>query len=410
MTDIPRILVIGYCYPPTASPEAFVSAKLLRNIPDCELDVLTLEDGLVGDFRDTEMGDYAAGINGEVIKVSPPKLIKYLCQLPRLPLRPDRWLLANHSVHKRAKELMGRKYDLLITRSQYHSAHLVGLSLKKTTPELPWIACFSDPWSESDHQPHVPIFSDLSRKKEQKVMELADHLVFPTAGLRQHMAKGQAALKSSVVPHCIDRSLYGDNSAPTGSNQNNTEHVWRIFGSFYGNRQPDILLEALNKIAVPEGSRISVEVFGSKHEKYNDFNFFNQRHSDRNITYKGQTSHKNALSLMQTSDLLIVIDSTDNVESFYLPSKIIDYFGSGANVLSICRPGTVETITRERGDLTADIDNVASICTAMEVALSTGPLRKSELRRNSDFDASVVGSAFSSLIKKTIRKSNDNCQ
>ena len=66
MTHVPRILVIGYCYPPTASPEAFVSAKLLRNIPDCKIDVLTLEDGLVSDFCDTEMGEYGSDINGDV--------------------------------------------------------------------------------------------------------------------------------------------------------------------------------------------------------------------------------------------------------------------------------------------------------------------------------------------------------
>ncbi|MFV1852114.1 MAG: hypothetical protein ACMZ66_15605 [Thalassospira sp.] len=406
MTDTPRILVIGYCYPPTASPEAFVSAKLMRNIPDCKIDVLTLEDGLVSDFFDDEMGEYAADINGEVIKVSPSPLTKYLCRVPRLPLRPDRWLLANSSVHQRAKQLMPRKYDLLITRSQYHSAHLVGLRLKKSNPALPWIACFSDPWSESDHQPFIPFISHLSQKHEEKVMELADRLIFPTTGLLEHMTKGHnaAVKKSYVVPHCIDYNLYPREAHPATSLKDESQYVWRIFGSFYGNRQPDVLFEALSKISIPSNKNLSVEVFGSHHEKYDNFDAFNQEHTDRKIRYAGQISHKKALSLMQVSDLLIVIDSTNMKESFYLPSKIIDYFGSGAHVLSICREGTVSAITRERGHLVASIDSVTAICVEMEKALSMRHPRCRQQCISSDFSASTVGQTFRKIITDAIKR------
>lgn len=404
MTHVPRILVIGYCYPPTASPEAFVSAKLLRNIPDCKIDVLTLEDGLVSDFCDTEMGEYGSEINGDVIKVSPPQLIKWLCRLPRLPLRPDRWILANHSVRKHALRLLTEKYDLLVTRSQYHSAHLVGLKIKAMMPELPWIACFSDPWSEADHQAHVPLFSYFSRKQEQKVIKHADHLVFPTEGLLKHMTndKGQASLKSSVVPHCFDPDLYEDSSQASKASQIPHECTWRIFGSFYGNRQPDILLQSLSKIKIPKNTNLTIEIFGSNHEKYGNLTDFNHAHEDRKITYGGQISHKRALSLMQDSDLLIVIDSTDNQESFYLPSKIIDYFGSGKPILSICRPGTVKNITEGRGDIVADIDCLDSICKAMESALSRSHKGNPELNSTSGFSAVAVGTKFRSLIQRTI--------
>jgi hypothetical protein len=407
----PRILVIGYCYPPTASPEAFVSAKLLRNIPDCRIDVLTLEDGLVSDFCDFEMGEYANGINGKVIKVSPSRLIKWLCRIPRLPLRPDRWLLANHSVRGRAIELLANKYDLIVTRSQYHSAHLVGLKLKAMRPELPWIACFSDPWSEADHQTHVPFFSYYSRKQEEKVMKNADHLVFPTEGLLKHMTKTQAgaADKSSVVPHCFDLNLYNDNSQSESASNGKHQVIWRIFGSFYGNRQPDILLQSLSKICVPQNTKLTVEIFGSNHEKYGELDTFNRIHNDRQIIYRGQISHKSALSLMQESDLLIVVDSTDNQESFYLPSKIIDYFGSKKPVLSICRPGTVEKITLERGDIVADIDSIKSICQSMEQALSRNNQDSHKSGSTLNYDATVVGPKFRSLIQQTLDGHHNVC-
>ncbi len=404
MTTIPRVLVIGYCYPPTASPEAFVTAKLLRNIPDCQIDVVTLEDGLVSNFSDEEMGDYAAGINGEVFKVSPSPLVKRLCRQPRLPLRPDRWLLANHSVRKKAMELMSRNYDCLITRSQYHSAHLVGLQLKKAFPSLPWIACFSDPWSESDHQPHVPLFSSFSRHQEQKVLKQADHLVFPTEGLRKHVTNSDSNTlsKSSVIPHCYDPQLYKETPKPSDSARQ--ELRWRIFGSFYGNRQPDILLDALSKIKIPESKIVLVEIFGANHEKYNELNNFNRKYSDRKIIYKGHKPHRPALHLMQESDLLIVIDSTDQQESFYLPSKIVDYFGSGTPILSICRPGTVQSITIGRGDHTASIDNIQSICDTMEKILLNRNSVNSVTLNVKKFSSSIVGAAFKKIILKNSKE------
>ncbi|MEQ8391726.1 MAG: hypothetical protein RIB30_12090 [Thalassospira sp.] len=403
MTTIPRVLVIGYCYPPTASPEAFVTAKLLRNIPDCQIDVVTLEDGLVSNFSDEEMGDYAAGINGEVFKVSPSSLVKRLCRQPRLPLRPDRWLLANHSVRKKAMELMSRNYDCLVTRSQYHSAHLVGLQLKKAFPSLPWIACFSDPWSESDHQPHVPLFSSFSRHQEQKVLKQADYLVFPTEGLRKHVTNSDSNTlrKSSVIPHCYDPQLYDETPKPLDSARQ--ELRWRIFGSFYGNRQPDILLKALDKIKVPEDITVYIEIFGAQHDMYNELDHFNLIHSDRKIIYKGQKSHKSALHLMQDSDLLIVIDSTEQQESFYLPSKIIDYIGSGAPILSICRPGTVQSITLAWGGHLANIDSIQSICMAMEDILGT-PSRKNIRSNTLEFESSAIGCKFKELITCATKK------
>lgn len=407
MNKRPRILVIGYCYPPTASPEAFVTAKLLRNIPDCEIDVLTLEDGLVSGYSDPEMGEYAENINGEVIKASPSWLAKILCRSPRLPMRPDRWLLANNSVRKKAINLLPKGYDCLVTRSQYHSAHLVGLNLKKKFPQLPWIACFSDPWSESDHQQNVPLFSSYSRHQEQKVLALADQLVFPTEGLLNHMTKNNEHLsqKSSTIPHCYDTSLYDevDKHIPKNRADSRTELCWRIFGSFYGTRQPDILIKGLELLNVPNGKTVRLEIYGSAHEKYAKLREFNSKYNDRKIVYMGQTPHKNALLLMQNSDLLIVIDGTDLEQSFYLPSKIIDYFGSGAPVLSICRAGTVEDITRAGGHTVANIDDACSISTAMEQALARPRNTRKAQRNTGEYNAHEVGSKFREIISSLSR-------
>ncbi|MBO6770028.1 MULTISPECIES: hypothetical protein [unclassified Thalassospira] len=405
MTSSPRILVIGYCYPPTATPEAFVTAKLLRNIPDCEIDILTLEDGLVSSYSDPEMGEYAECINGQVIKVTPSWLTRKLCRTPRLPIRPDRWILANRSVRQKAIKIAPQNYDCIITRSQYHSAHLVGLYLKKKFPQLPWISCFSDPWSSSDHQKDVPIFSNYSAHQENKVLQASDHLVFPTEGLLDHMCQNRKNLieKSSVVPHCFDPKLYSAESCVTFESCKN-ELVWRIFGSFYGNRKPDTLIQALDILKVPNGKKVRIEIFGTAHPRYENFNDFNRRHEDREIIYMGQIPHKRALRLMQTSDLLIVVDSTEQQESFYLPSKIIDYIGSGTTILSICGPGTVEEVTIKNGHLIANIENPSSISLEMENILRVPKPIQMKQAHSPEYNSDHVSKTFLKIINSTIKK------
>ncbi|MBS8273184.1 glycosyltransferase [Thalassospira tepidiphila] len=408
MTHVPRILVIGYCYPPTASPEAFVTAKLLRNIPDCEIDVLTLQDGLISKYSDPEMGEYAKGIRGKVFKAKPSWFVQQLCSIPRLPLRPDRWILASKSVRNLAEELLQKKYDCIVTRSQYHSAHLVGLHLKRKHPDLPWIACFSDPWSGSDHQRDIPIFSNYSRRQEEKVLREADRLVFPTRGLLDYMTQSSEGLvkKSSVIPHCFDPTLYRKNlpRRETCANEERKTLYWRIFGSFYGNRQPDVLLKAFQLLTAPSNKRVRIEIFGAQHETYSLFDHFNKSHNNKEIIYMGQVPHKKALDLMQKSNLLIVIDSTELENSFYLPSKIIDYFGSGTDVLSICRPGTVEEITLAKGHYVASIDSATSISEAMENILTFSDASARSDANDNSFHAQEVGEDFLKIIKSEATK------
>ncbi|MDG4717408.1 MULTISPECIES: glycosyltransferase [Thalassospira] len=364
---------------------------------------MTLEAGLVSNFRDPEMGKYAQDINGEVFKVNPSLLARILCRSPRLPLRPDRWLLANSSVRKKALDLLPNGYDCVVTRSQYHSAHLIGLHLKKRFPELPWIACFSDPWSNSDHQKNVPLFSAYSRNLEKKVLANANQLVFPTEGLMLHMTNNDKNLrqKSSIVPHGYDPRLYHDSDELTKKIPANgtTEYCWRIFGSFYGNRQPDILIKALQLINIPKGKKVRIEIYGTAHEKYTELDQFNTKYNDREILYMGQTPHKNALRLMQNSDLLIVVDSTELEQSFYLPSKIIDYFGSGTPVLSICRAGTVENITIANGHHVANIDDTQSISIAMEKAIEREKSQRTRKKAITEYDAHAIGSKFRKIIQ-----------
>jgi glycosyltransferase involved in cell wall biosynthesis len=400
---VPRILVIGYCYPPTVSPEGVVTAKLLRNLPNCKIDIVTLDDGLISPRLDNGMGRYASEIDGNVYRVSIGCILQKLLGIRRLPLRPDRWLLLNRAVTAKAEQLVGaNSYNCLITRSQYHSAHLVGAKLKRRFSGLPWIACFSDPWSNADHQQRIPIISQWSDRQERRVLELADRLVFPTKGMQDHFTKGRLRFerKSYVVPHSFDLRLYGQ--VTPEKVQSRTQVVVRLFGSFYGARTPDVLFDALHRIRIPDDLHFMFEVFGPWHQAYAKLHATFPESGKILVKYKGQVDHIVALSKMQEADLLVIVDAPGPGKSFYLPSKIVDYLGSGSPILSLCRDGVVKEMTQKAGGIIADPADVHSVVAAFEHWIEhrkkiSYHAEKSVFIEN---DAGSIGYRFRSLIEE----------
>lgn len=391
-----NILVIGYCFPPTVSPEAFVTAKLLRHIPNCTVDMVTLEDGAVSGLFDEEMGQYAAGINGKIHHIKINALHRKLLSLPRLPLRPDRWTILTNKVVAQIKALIAQNnYDILVTRSQYHSAHLAGLKLKTLFPNLPWCACFSDPWSATDHQHGIPVFSAWSKIQEKKVIQAADRLVFPTEGIEARMLAHDITLreKSVVIPHAFDEALYPEHQRK----KDDGIFRLRLFGSFYHARQPQTLIDAVAMVALPCDKSLSVEIYGGFHPAWKDVG----KRSKGRITWKGSVPHRQALALMRESDLLVVVDAVQDGRSIYLPSKLVDYIGANTNILALCGKGCVADITRSLGGLVVDGRDAPAIAKAIEQAVNQGRKSLPEQDRQM-YRVETIGRDFGTLLEQMI--------
>lgn len=81
------------------------------------------------------------------------------------------------SVKLLRKKIKDAGIEYIITTGPPHSMHLIGLGLKKSIPNLRWVADFRDPWSELDLLDEFHL-SSSSRKKyqylEKQVLENAD--------------------------------------------------------------------------------------------------------------------------------------------------------------------------------------------------------------------------------------------
>ncbi|MFN4164119.1 MAG: glycosyltransferase [Ferrovibrio sp.] len=364
-----KLLAISYCFPPVASPEAYVSAKLMGAMSQFEVDVISADSALFPNQPDHSLDQYVKQRFGRIERISAPELLRRFMLMPRIPLRPDRYILLRSLALQRALTMSPARYDAILTRSQYHSAHLVGLTLKKRFPKLPWVASFSDPWTGGIYERNVPILSAISARLERAVLSAADGFIFPTREMQDFVARLHPdidiANRSEIIPHGYDPELYP--SAKANSTKDPI-HI-RMFGSFYGPRSPQPLLKALNLLAEQPGRpAFCVEVYGRNGvvllQALKDYPRLGSI-----VHHRGELDHASALYAMADADILTMIDAPMPPPSIFMPSKLADYIGARRPIIAITPAGAAANIVRQIGGHVADPQEPESIVGALKQAL-----------------------------------------
>jgi hypothetical protein len=251
---------------------------------------------------------------------------------------PDYACLWYFNALKKARQLCEReRYDAIISVSLPFTGHLIGLWLKKRYYSIPWIVdtgdpfCFMDITAVNNHA----FYSKLNYRIERKVFKEADQVsvTTPETALRYRKLFPESSHKISVTPPLLDHRF------------NRIEKKNQIFddskinlsytGSFYKRiREPDTILFLfehlfrekpnlktilrLHFIGSVDGFRHSFE--GSK-ELIGLYNLYGPQ--PREVVSK----------ILEESDVLI---NLGNTTSYQLPSKVVEYAGSGKPILNIC--------------------------------------------------------------------------
>lgn len=302
--------------------------------------------------------------------------------------------------------------DVLATFGEPMSDHLVGLGLKRRFG-LPWLAHFSDPWADSPFRRFQPIANLRNRALEASVIKEADCIVFTSIEtLEMVMAKYPEAWKAKtrVLPHSFKPSDFVDaEPSPVGDGK----LVLRYLGNFYGHRTPFPLFTALERLVEqnPDGVRdFRVELVGSL-PKWMRLHRVLKRLPPGLLTIQDPVSYQQSLNLMQQSDLLLVIDAPAKI-SVFLPSKLVDYIGSGRPILGIVPPGASEKLIRRLGGSTADPSALAEVdvalAQALDIARSThaGQSVWGAPEVRAEFEIGAVTRSFSEMLYWTCIKGN----
>lgn len=363
-----KVVFFTYAYPPLKFPRSIQIARLVKYSRH-SVRVVCCDDNVPKDFTIT---DHVDGKPAELLvfrrkdfKVFDPRYIT-----SRLPL-PDQYRTWALDTASRLVEQGGiSPDDVLVTFGQPMSDHIAGLQLKRATG-VPWIAHFSDPWSDNPFHKR-PVITWLNRRMEESVIKSADRLVFTseeTVDLVMGKYPQECRLKASVLPHAFDSALY-----PPIQNTR-SELVIRYLGNFYKSRNPNTLIIALAKLykEYPEilrGVRVEMvgKIFGKIDypDELNDLpaGFFN---------ICSPVGYRDSLALMGESNLLLVIDAPSE-QSVFLPSKLIDYIGAGRPILALSPPGAAATLVSRLGGRVVEPGDIADI--AEKLSESIVNLRK----------------------------------
>jgi glycosyltransferase involved in cell wall biosynthesis len=261
------------------------------------------------------------------------------------------------------------KYEVMVTWSQPHSSHLVGLKLKSSLKASPkWVAHFSDPWPSNPYFNVNNLVKMINRNLFTRVLNHADVVSVTNEYVivaEEGFSSVENRRKVHVVPHSFMSSMYPCEE----KSQINDQIILRYIGSFYGLRRPDPILAALATLEANEPSiskKLRVEFIGAKLDEKSQKDI--QKLKFTSVEVLPSVSFRESLGLMQNADLLLIIDAPMEISPF-LPSKLIDYIGSNVPVLAFTPPGPSADVVKELGGWVASPAETASCYTALKDAL-----------------------------------------
>jgi hypothetical protein len=305
---------------------------------------------------------------------------------------------------KYLKNLDINKFDAVLSCSQPHANHLIGLHLKRKT-RLPWIAFFSDPWVDN-------VYSEFRFKSvylyhralEEKVITCADKVLFTSPEMLNLVMKKfpeHYVKKCHDIPHSYVPEWYGDGKKIINNNKIKVLHT----GHFYGPRTPMPFFRAMEKLNQSFGLFGKVEILfhGFMDNKYKKF--IQKTGLSNIVKIKAAVSYHKSLKLMKSADYLLLIDAPLNKspESVFLPSKLIDYLGSLKPVIGITpKNGASARVLEETGNIICDIESEAQIIDVFAKLLHSPTDVKYCKEKIKKYHYKVVGQRIKNIIEETV--------
>lgn len=406
------LLLLTYSFPPMAVPEAALSAKKLGGLRS-DVDVVTIEPWRSWMGDDHSLDGYVEDRFSSIQRVSrsQPLRVLPLGRLGPFVRMPDQFRLLNRRMLRRAEATL-KGHRALVTWSQWHSIHLVGLALKKRHPDLPWIVQMSDPWSNNPFLTEKRWVRAANERLEDQVLRHADLLMFPSAETAGLVVSGQdtaVRAKAHVVPHLFDPDLYPGSGPPTGNRL-----IFRYLGAFYGPRSPEPLFQGLallHQRSPARAERVTVELVGNVPHAALDSPAFRSLPSG-SIELIGQVDYLTSLRLMREAHVLLVIDAPARL-SVFLPSKLVDYVGARRPIVGITPPGAARSLIERYGGWVADPSDAEQVAAALEAAVDAVPHEGRPLPFGSDavardYDRSQVSETVERLVDRVSQQSQSS--
>jgi glycosyltransferase involved in cell wall biosynthesis len=369
-----HLLAISWDMPPLSGPRAVQVSRTLKHLVPLEWESTVVCFGPRSDRynQDRELAFRLQTPQGVTLvpvrSLEERLLFRTLWRvLPPLKLLPDeKWVWIGAASRAAIRLAAERRFDVLVSFAQPWSDHLVGLRVHRATG-LPWVAHFSDPWTDSPYLRGREWQWRIWRRMEADVIRHATAIVFVnTQTADRVMRKYPEAwrTKAHVVPHGFDRA--DERSAASTSDRGGPLRLVYT-GRFYeGIRTPEALLRALATLAKrrPLASELHLTLAGTRVPAYE--RLATRLGLDDVVEFTGRVPFAESTRLAFAADVLLVIDAPSD-DSLFLPSKLVDYLPLDRPILGltpVCG-ATADVLRSLEQSIVAPDDEVA-IASAIE--------------------------------------------
>ena len=376
-----RLLLVSYCFPPQRNPESLLVLATTKALVAAgwHVTVVTVDPSQTPEAVDQ---DLIGEIPESVFIVRTGNLERYLSAVPRirricwygleflgLPEQQCGWFFAARDAVQ--DQLASGQFDIVHSWASYQTSNIVALVTRKCH-KLPWVAHFSDPWTDSPYYRPASFLQKIeSRKIERSIIEKADAVVFTTPETVNLVMKKYSLefrKKACVVPHGYDPSLLLPDqnrisAEPVIKKRLTITHT----GAFYpGLREPKPLLYALAMLNQTKGlaERIHFRLVGPNATRYQSLVM--SLGLEGIVELLPPVGRRDAILEAARADILLVIDAPAD-ESVFLPSKLIDYLMFKKHIYGISPSrGATARVLNEAGFTSNDPADIEGIAIALE--------------------------------------------
>lgn len=291
---------------------------------------------------------------------------------------PDAGIWRLRETVRLAVELHRRhRFDAILSSAMPFSDHLVAMCVQHAI-RRPWLADFRDPWVEYVHwdQWRTPWGERLTRWAEAAVVHRAARVISIGPTMRERFARRYSETMRSkfvYVRNGYDPADFA-NAAPTSPiDAKPANRTFRMvyLGSLYGGRNPRVMIDAFRAFLDrhPAARQFASLEFAGRLGPHADS--MREAAASLPVRFHGLLPHSQAVALMQSADVMVVLQSDAPGTEIDVSAKIYEYLGSNRPILALlgagdaadllrkfdgvwqARPGDTGTIVAAMGDIFA---------------------------------------------------------
>ena len=394
-------LIISYSSLPLPRPRSYQLTKILKHLKGSFL--LITSEYCRAKNLDFSLNSYIKNIEDNTLRVkdfsdslAPSILFNLIPPLSQLPDKHLMWAPSVITLAKSLKKTIAPR--VIIAFSRPETDLLIGIRLKKIF-SVPLVVYFSDPWADKPYTHLARFMKRANSRLEAKVIKYADLILFTNEDQRKLVMQKYPEYiqeKARSIAHCYDETLY-----PCEPKKSDI-FVVRHMGNFFSYRSPEPFIKAVHLLLKTHPDlewQLLVEFYGQM--PVEDRKLIKTLSMEHVIKIRASVPYLESLKLMSNSDLLLLIDTESEHNTFYnifFPSKLVDYMGAKKNILAISSSNSPSAnIINSYGGQTFSKNQVNDIAEYLLVTIKDCKPFQPNIRELRKYDAKTVATRLESL-------------